>query len=72
VRALESVVSSSDETILPAPSGKALRRAVLKPSSLSPELVLEMGVAESISSSEISTRLHFAEKGMLRRGFLLR
>jgi hypothetical protein len=65
VRALESVVSSSDETISPAPSGKALQHGVLRPSLLSPELVLEMGVAKSRSSSEISTHLHFLEKGML-------
>jgi hypothetical protein len=47
VRALESVVRGSDETVSPDPSSKGLRRGVLKPSSLSPEMVLEMGVAES-------------------------
>jgi hypothetical protein len=53
---VRAVVSGSDKTASPAPSGKARLRGVLRPSLLSPELELEMGVAVPRSSGEISNR----------------
>ena len=81
-RAIESDAGGSDEVV----SGKVLRHGFLMPvssSSLEEEAVLALGAAESSSTGEVSlarvcekgkvaTRHSSPEKGMLRRGFLLR
>jgi hypothetical protein len=86
VRAIESEAGGFDEAVLPAPSGKELRRRFLRLVSLSlpeEEAVLALGATEPSSTGEISsaracekgkvvTRCPSLKKGMLQQGFLLR